>query len=528
MALTTISGTIQAQPLNDNFSYILDMTKVFVNVLSPPSPLVSAKGDGTLGDAIAIQAILNSYIGAIIIIPYTNSFYSIENTINVPSNTTLIINGTLKLANQANCVMFYLSNHTNIHIEGKGTLDGNKLNQTSPTGQGQIVEQGTIPGITAIACGGCVAGIWQSNNGITHSRISGLTFTSFNQWPMSLAGCTDVIVSDIKALDCFNAWGFTQSKDCHAINCFSQISGDMGFCFYGGCVNCSVENMEASYSVAGISIYSDQYSVGACHDIIIKNCFCHDNIGAGIYINTTVGDEHYNILIDGNKCNGNNTFGYTSSGDISYNSMVKHVIITNNESYNVLPPTAEGGTIAGIFVGGKCEDLIIKGNLILNAGIGKIGTGFGIYMTDLKINCLIDSNIINDNQATPTMQECIIIFGTDFDKKILVSNNILGNVRVGGMSAQLYTNSIGVVAKNNAGYNPVGLLSTQPAIPASDVVQVNTNRVPVQIFINGGTVTAIKLNGIATGLISGAFTLSPDETLTLTYSVAPTWTWFGL
>ena len=77
------------------------------------------------------------------------------------------------------------------------------------------------------------------------------------------------------------------------------------------------------------------------------------------------------------------------------------------------------------------------------------------------------------------------------------------------------------------GYNPRGSL-TAPSIPASGTAYTNNFGVAVRVFISGGTVSAIAINGTGTGLTSGPITLAPGETITLTYTAAPTWTWFGL
>lgn len=74
---------------------------------------------------------------------------------------------------------------------------------------------------------------------------------------------------------------------------------------------------------------------------------------------------------------------------------------------------------------------------------------------------------------------------------------------------------------------PLGPNITQPAIPASTVAQVNNSGVDCHVYVTGGTVTVIAVDGTATGLTSGSFRLSNGQSITLTYSVAPTWKWFG-
>ncbi len=81
-------------------------------------------------------------------------------------------------------------------------------------------------------------------------------------------------------------------------------------------------------------------------------------------------------------------------------------------------------------------------------------------------------------------------------------------------------------AHNLINYNPVGVL-TAPSIPASGVALLNDFPVTCRVHITGGTVTGVSINGTATGLTQGIFMLEPDETITLTYSSAPSWVWFG-
>jgi hypothetical protein len=44
----------------------------------------------------------------------------------------------------------------------------------------------------------------------------------------------------------------------------------------------------------------------------------------------------------------------------------------------------------------------------------------------------------------------------------------------------------------------------------------------VSVTITGGTVTVIAVNGVVTGLTTGTFTIPPGGSITVTYSVAPT------
>ncbi|MEM3862269.1 MAG: hypothetical protein QW203_07300 [Thermoplasmatales archaeon] len=75
------------------------------------------------------------------------------------------------------------------------------------------------------------------------------------------------------------------------------------------------------------------------------------------------------------------------------------------------------------------------------------------------------------------------------------------------------------------------IVPTTPSVPASGTAQQNTNPYPVNVYIYGGTVTAINYtpDGGTTVQVgtSGPATvhLNPNDSITLTYSATPTWVW---
>ena len=75
---------------------------------------------------------------------------------------------------------------------------------------------------------------------------------------------------------------------------------------------------------------------------------------------------------------------------------------------------------------------------------------------------------------------------------------------------------------------------TTPAVPASTVAVTNTTGVAVVAYIVGGTLTVITVGGVATGITAAAaagaaypILLAPGQTIAITYTGAPTWTWIG-
>jgi hypothetical protein len=67
-----------------------------------------------------------------------------------------------------------------------------------------------------------------------------------------------------------------------------------------------------------------------------------------------------------------------------------------------------------------------------------------------------------------------------------------------------------------------------PAVPASTTPLTNTLGVAALVTVRGGTVSAIAVDGVTVGTTDGAVVVPAGSTITLTYSVAPTWTWFGI
>lgn len=66
-----------------------------------------------------------------------------------------------------------------------------------------------------------------------------------------------------------------------------------------------------------------------------------------------------------------------------------------------------------------------------------------------------------------------------------------------------------------------------PTLPASGTPYLNTTGVDCDVYVTVGTVTAIAVNGITTGMISGLIRVPVQTTIIITYSVAPTWVWIG-
>ncbi|MFP3209660.1 MAG: hypothetical protein RXR82_08270 [Nitrososphaeria archaeon] len=75
-----------------------------------------------------------------------------------------------------------------------------------------------------------------------------------------------------------------------------------------------------------------------------------------------------------------------------------------------------------------------------------------------------------------------------------------------------------------------------PAVPASGTAQQNTNPFPVLVFLSGGSATEVQVtksgntytvwsSSSATAIPFMSVRLNPGDSITITYSTAPSWTW---
>ena len=69
-----------------------------------------------------------------------------------------------------------------------------------------------------------------------------------------------------------------------------------------------------------------------------------------------------------------------------------------------------------------------------------------------------------------------------------------------------------------------GMFTAAMTLGASGVPSANPNPVPVTVTVTGGTVTVIAVGGAVTGQTTGTFTIPPGGTVTVTYSVGPSFT----
>ena len=145
-------------------------------------------------------------------------------------------------------------------------------------------------------------------------------------------------------------------------------------------------------------------------------------------------------------------------------------------------------------------------------------------------NNIITGNKFDITNGAAHYTYCIQESGGPYSGNVIEDNNfVAGTSGVVNQNATS-TNSIA----HNPGYNPVGFAVTQPAVPASTVNATNNSGVDCTVYISGGTLTVVNVGGSATGITAAAAAGSvhavdvpANQTISITYTVAPTWKWFG-
>lgn len=83
----------------------------------------------------------------------------------------------------------------------------------------------------------------------------------------------------------------------------------------------------------------------------------------------------------------------------------------------------------------------------------------------------------------------------------------------------------GQVVSPPVGASPIFTTQVAPAVPASTVAAQNNTNQNYSVVISAGTLTQVSVNGIVVGTADGTYIVPPGGFISITYTVAPTWTW---
>jgi hypothetical protein len=164
-------------------------------------------------------------------------------------------------------------------------------------------------------------------------------------------------------------------------------------------------------------------------------------------------------------------------------------------------------------------------NNYFNAGVVASGSAIESQSGDIS-NANIQGNIITSSVPNGWANGIYIPSCTG-----IIANNQVSAAAFSGSSILYGTTSVpqaNLWIYSNPGFNPAGVPAGQPSMPSSTVEYQNPYGVPATVYITGGTVSSVHVYGQlggATGLTSGAFSVPPTASISITYSAAPTWVW---
>lgn len=179
------------------------------------------------------------------------------------------------------------------------------------------------------------------------------------------------------------------------------------------------------------------------------------------------------------------------------------------------------GGVSGIIDTGLASGWCITRNWFSNT------TGWHISLGGLQ-GAGVDHFVAFNSTRYASSGTGVRLAGAGNPRNVIVGNNF-GGVTT-GISLNSALNAVGTKIKGNPGYVPGSIPA--PAVPASTVAQSNFSGMDVFVSILGGTGTVISVDGLVTGLLYSAtgtsLVLPSGSAITLTYTVAPTWTWLGI
>lgn len=180
-----------------------------------------------------------------------------------------------------------------------------------------------------------------------------------------------------------------------------------------------------------------------------------------------------------------------------------------------------GLTVTGYTQGSSIHDNVCNdwGNASVTGGLGA-----AIYFDDGPQDCVLGPGTFYGNTTGALYGIRVEGDPVTANLRIDTRHQVFRSV----VTAPWRINGVNYTAGAGSTWQGFRQALTAPAVPASGTALTNSFGVAARVFVTGGTVSAIAIGGTDTGLTGGTFELDPGETITLTYSSAPAWTWFGL
>lgn len=347
------------------------------------------------------------------------------------------IDGLIKLAPGANTSVIDISGWTDFIINGNGTIDGNRQNQSGgyPAALGGIISnvsgtqdtssQKNSLGNTITVPPMPVAPV--SALPVSDGAISGITIQNVFNWPISLGFITRVRVVGTTLCNSNSSPQFFQSAvDCRFDynHCFNI--DDAGFVFYRGNQRCGASGNNIHDCNVGLGVYAEYDMLPLDAFITIENNMVWNNADSGIGVTTGLTPPalmQQRIIITNNMLLDNNRSGRAGGGSIGIVG-AQGVLVRGNMVFGD-GSTATTNTSYSIFVDSQSAFIVIDGNQIADCGSAAAG-GYGIWMSGAN-NCSVTNNTGYNTQGANGPMKALLAgsLGAGCD---LSGNRPLGNL----------------------------------------------------------------------------------------------------
>lgn len=283
---------------------------------------------------------------------------------------------------------------------------------------------------------------------------------------------------------------------------------------------------------SGNGIQVQGFSSWHTYNSKVVESLTHDNTSSGLFWNTYAMDTtealchsfanglHGSyIYSSGHLVTGCHHYGNSGHGILIYGASANTQIIGSELETNTKAGLYFGDDGASAPWGTIVSTCDIYGNSALTANTYDnitIGESASHGAQAIIVDCRI--------AASPNSPRYGVNLSTGQAQNVSVSNCFFDGTY--GTAAVNPSGASTCVFRDNQGLNPKGVI-TAPAVPATTVAYTNASNYDCTVYIHGGTVSAIAVGGTSLGLTSGAFRVLAGQTITLTYTSAPTWVWIA-
>jgi len=272
----------------------------------------------------------------------------------------------------------------------------------------------------------------------------------------------------------------------------------------------------------GITLDGTSGYIGSASKVV--NCFVRSCDGVGLQINSNATDTMVHssdiglntgqaIYVAGSNSNLVGTIGWGSSVGCSIDPSAELVWISgcrfDSNEYN------------GVYSQGK--NITISGTLVHDNSAAGTGTKAGVEIASGAGNHVI-SGCMSKGGITGTNQSYGLLLDSGRLGPCTVTGCDFSGNTIGGIS---YTDVAGDRISNCQGFNPVGVVSSAPSVPASGTPLTNPFPFNCTVYLNG-SVDNVYIDGVYifnSGI--GAIPVAAGQTIEITYTGTVTWQWIG-